>query len=79
MYVLYPLTLSTGVFFKKKTPHHLILAALGLCCCVLGFSHYRERGYSFLLCTGFSLWWLLMLWSTGCRHVGFSSCSTGAQ
>ena len=30
-------------------------------------------GYSSLWCTGFSLWWLLFLPSTGSRHVGFSS------
>ena len=36
-------------------------------------------GYSSLWCAGFSLWWLLLLWSTGSRHVGFSSCGTRAQ
>ena len=41
-------------------------------------------GYSSLRCVGFSLWWLLLLWSTGSRHAGFSSCgsrvsSCGAQ
>ena len=30
-------------------------------------------GYSSLQCTGFSLWWLLLLWSTGSRRMGFSS------
>ena len=38
-----------------------------------------SRGYSSLRCTGFSLWWLLLLRSTGSRHVGFSSCGTRAQ
>ena len=28
------------------------------------------RSYSSLRCTGFSLWWLLLLRSTGSRHVG---------
>ena len=37
-----------------------------------------SRGYSSLRCTGFSLRWLL-LWSTGSRGVGFSSCGTRAQ
>ena len=32
-----------------------------------------SRGYSSLLCTGFSLQWLLLLRSTGSRHAGFSS------
>ena len=35
-------------------------------------------GYSSLRCTGFSLRWLLLLRSTGSRHVGFSSCGTRA-
>ena len=35
-------------------------------------------GYSSLQCMGFSLRWLL-LWSTGSRHTGFSSCGTPAQ
>ena len=34
-------------------------------------------GYSSSRCTGFSLWWLLLLRSRGSRHAGFSSC--GAQ
>ena len=33
-------------------------------------------GSSSLWCAGFSLWWLLLLQSTGSRHVGFSSCDT---
>ena len=35
-------------------------------------------GYSSLQCVGFSLWWLLLLQSTGSRRVGFSSCGTRA-
>ena len=35
-------------------------------------------GYSSLRCAGFSLQWLL-LWSTGSRHTGFSSCGVWAQ
>ena len=38
-----------------------------------------SRGYSWLWCTGFSLWWFLLLWSTGSRRVGFSSCGTRTQ
>ena len=38
-----------------------------------------SRGYSSLQCVGFSLRWLLLLWSTGSRHAGFSSCGTWAQ
>ena len=36
-------------------------------------------GYSSLQYAGFSLRWLLLLWSTGSRHAGFSSCSMQAQ
>ena len=36
-------------------------------------------GYSSLWCAGFSLRWLLLLWSTVSRCVGFSSCSARAQ
>ena len=36
-------------------------------------------GYSSLRCVGFSLWWLLLLWSTGSRCAGFSSCGMRAQ
>ena len=36
-------------------------------------------GSSSLWCTGFSLWWLLLLWSTGSRPAGFSSCGAWAQ
>ena len=36
-------------------------------------------GYSSLQCTGFSLRWLLLLWSTGSRHTCFSSCGAQAQ
>ena len=35
-----------------------------------------SRGYYSLQCAGFSLRWLLLLWSTGSRFAGFSSCST---
>ena len=35
-------------------------------------------GYSSLRCAGFSLWWLLLLWSTGSGCAGFSSCGSRA-
>ena len=38
-----------------------------------------SRVYSSLRCERFSLQWLLLLQSTGSRHVGFSSCGTRAQ
>ena len=50
--------------------HWVFIAAYGL-------SLVAEiRGYSLLRCSGFSLRWLLLLWSTGSRCVGFSSCLT---
>ena len=36
-------------------------------------------GNSSLRCAGFSLQWLLLLWSMGSRPVGFGSCGTWAQ
>ena len=36
-------------------------------------------GYSLLQRAGFSLRWLLLLWSTVSRRVGFSSCGTWVQ
>ena len=36
-------------------------------------------GCSLLRCAAFSLQWLLLLWSTGSRHVGFHSCGSWAQ
>ena len=36
-------------------------------------------GYSLFQRAGFSLWWLPLLWSTGSRFSGFSSCGTWAQ
>ena len=38
-----------------------------------------SEGYSSLLCSGFSLQWLLLLQSMGCRFAGFSSCNLEAQ
>ena len=39
----------------------------------------ESGSYSLLWCAGFSLQWLLLLWSTGSRCVGFSICGTRAQ
>ena len=54
------------------------MAALGLRCCVWAFSTCREWatlhcGAQASHCGGFSL-----LWSTGSRHLGFSSCGSWA-
>ena len=44
-----------------------LLAVLGLCCCVQAFSSLVSGGCSLVGVPGFSLWWLLLLQSTGCR------------
>ena len=36
-------------------------------------------GLSLVVSMGFSLWWLLLLWSMGSRRTGFSSCGARAQ
>ena len=42
-----------------------------------GLSLVVASGATLLLqCAGFSLQWLLLLWSTGSRRMGFSSCGT---
>ena len=66
------------LFFKKINLfiywlRWVFVAACGLSLVVL------SRGYSLLRCAGFSLWWLLLLRSTGSRRTGFSSCGMWAQ
>ena len=58
--------------------YYLFLAALGLRCCARAFSSCGEQGLLFIAVPGFSLWWLLLLRSTGSRRVGFSSCGSQA-
>ena len=53
--------------------HWVFVAAGGLSLVV------ASGGYCSLWCASFSLWWLLLLQSTGSRRVGFSSCSMRAQ
>ena len=53
--------------------HWVFVAARGLSLVA------ASRGYSSLRCAGFSLWWLLLLQSTGSRRTGFSSCGSQAQ
>ena len=48
------------------------LAALGLHRFAWAFSSCGNRGYSLLQCAGFSLWWFLLLWSTGSGCIGLS-------
>ena len=58
---------------------HLFLVELGIHGCKGISLVAMSGGYSLLCCSDFSLWWLLLLQSTGSRHLGFSSCSTWAQ
>ena len=48
------------------------MAAMGLHCCTQAFSSCSEGGSSSLGCAGFSLQWVLLLWSTGSRAAGFT-------
>ena len=74
-------SLDTSLLKKKKNyylfiyfwPCWVFVAARGLSLVA------ASGGYSSLQCAGFSLPWLLSLWSTGSRHVGFSSGGTWAQ
>ena len=61
--------------------HHLDSTSLHwVFVAVHGFSLVAgSRGCSSLWCTGFSLQWLLLLWSRGSRRTGFSSCGRQAQ
>ena len=53
--------------------HWVFAAARGLSLVAVSGGHSSLRG------TGFSLWWLLLLRSTGSRHAGFNSCGTRAS
>ena len=61
------------LFIYLSWPRWVFVAACGLSLVA------ASGGYSSLRCAGFSLWWLLLLRSTGSRHAGFNSCSTQAQ
>ena len=64
---------ALGLFFFKFIKFIYFLAVLGLHCCARAFSSCGKWP-----CVGFSLWWLLLLWNMGSRHVGFSSCGLWA-
>ena len=68
-------TLRVGFFFFfffNFLLHWVFIAVHGLSLVVAG------EGYSSLRCVGFSVRWLLLLQSTGSRHIGFSSCVSRA-
>ena len=64
-YVLFFLLKHATFKFIYFWLHWVFIAVHGLSLVVV------SRGYSSLLCVGFSLQWLLLLWSTGYRHPGF--------
>ena len=64
---------NTFILFIYFWLHWVFVAVRGLSLVVASGS------YSSLWCVGLSLWWLLMLWSTGSRHLGFSSHGMRAQ
>ena len=66
--------------FFLKLINLFIFGCVGSSLLRTGFSLVvASRGYSSLRCVGFSSRWLLLLRSTGSRHVGFSSCGTWAS
>ena len=66
-------------FFSLNFNLFIIFGRVGSWLLRAGFSLVVARGgYSLLRCMGFSLWWLLLLRSTGSRHGGFSSCGSRA-
>ena len=75
-----PKKLQDVFFFLNKIIYfmYLFLTALGLRCCARAFSSCSERGLLSVAVCSFSLWWLLLLQSTGSRHMGFSSCGSWA-
>ena len=74
-FLLYNLISSGFIFFNK-----FIFGCVGSLLLHTGFLQLQwSWGYSSLRCAGFSLWWLLLLWSSGSRWTGFSSCGTRAQ
>ena len=67
------ITLVQVSFLKNN---YLFLAMLGLCC-IWGLSPVVvSRADSLAVVMGFSLWWLLFLWSMGCRAHGLSGCGS---
>ena len=64
------------IYFFKDVFIYICLCWVFIAGCGLSLVVVRG-GYSSLWCSGFSLWWLLLLQSTGSRCTGFSNCSTG--
>ena len=54
------------------------MAVLGRHCCARAFSSCGERGLLFVAVRGLLIAVASLLWSTGSRHAGFSSCGSQA-
>ena len=81
--VLITCTFCNWIIFLKRFLKKFILFNLFLAVLVFVAVHglslvAASGGYSSLRCAGFSLWWLLLLWSMGSRRAGFSSCGLRA-
>ena len=79
-FILNALRTVESFFFLTFILLLFIFGSVGSLLPCVGFSLVAASGgYSSLWCAGFSLWWLLLLRSTGSRCAGFSSCGTQAQ
>ena len=67
------------ILFSFKFIYFIILFNLFIVSVCVG-SPLLRAGLSLVVVSGgFSLQWLLLLWSTGSRRAGFSSCGVWAQ
>ena len=70
---------SSFFFFREKLFKIFLFWLCWAFVAALGLSLVAvSGGYSSLWCTGFSLWWLLLLRSMGSRCTGFSNCGSRA-
>ena len=77
-FFVFPFSLNLFIYRLIDWLCWVFVAACGLSLVAVRGGYSSSGGYSSLWCVGFSLRWLLLLWSTGSRHVGFRSCGTWA-
>ena len=65
--------------FLKNLFIYFIFGCVGSLLLHVGFLVAVSRGYSSLRCTGFSLWWLLLLQSMGSRRAGLVPRHVGSS
>ena len=68
---------ETGTRFLVCVTYLCVACRIFVALCRLSLG--AESGVHSWLCAGFSLQWLLWLWSAVSGHSGFSSCDTQAQ